>query len=115
MYARSIALIGFWLVLFVVSCAAPALSQRPQFSLALASTEKIMKVDTDLSKTNTYAESVRKDYEANLKTLVDVASVSADPAKKKDVATVADKAASLLKKFGAQVEIIPTKGTPIVY
>jgi acetylornithine deacetylase/succinyl-diaminopimelate desuccinylase-like protein len=124
MYARSIVFVGIWLVLFAASYATPAFGRQAprlevlkddQFSLALASTEKIMKVDTDLGKTNTYAESVRKDYEANLKAFVDIPSVSADPAKKHDITTVADKAVSLLKKFGAQAEIIQTKGNPIVY
>jgi len=68
-------------------------------------------IDTAMDQ---YIDSIRKDYEANLKMLVDIPSVSADPAHKKDIARAAQGAADLLKKFGAQAEIIQTNGNPVV-
>jgi acetylornithine deacetylase/succinyl-diaminopimelate desuccinylase-like protein len=74
-----------------------------------------MKVEQDLQQASAYADSVRKDYESNLKTLVDIPSVSADPAHKKDIEKLAGIAVELLKKFGAKAEIIPTNGNPVVF
>lgn len=74
-----------------------------------------MKVESDLQKAAAYAESVRKEYESKLTTLVDIPSVSADPARKKDIEKLAQVATDLLKEFGAKSEIIPTKGNPCIY
>ncbi len=62
-----------------------------------------------------YIDSIRKDYEANLKAFVDIPSVSADPAHKKDIEKMAEAALNLLKQFGAKAEIIKTNGNPVVY
>ncbi len=62
-----------------------------------------------------YISSHKSNYEQNLKMLVDIPSVSADPAHKKDVERVAQAASDLLKQFGAQSEIIKTEGNPVVY
>lgn len=73
-----------------------------------------MKVDIQSADVAKYAEQSRSSFESNLKTLVDLPSVSMDPAHKKDIDTTAQRAAALLKEFGATAEIINTKGNPVV-
>ncbi len=62
-----------------------------------------------------YIDSVRQDYEAYLKSFVDIPSVSADPTYKNDIEKMAQAALALLKKCGAKAEIIKTEGNPVVY
>jgi acetylornithine deacetylase/succinyl-diaminopimelate desuccinylase-like protein len=76
--------------------------------------EKKMTVDTNVDRLSEYATSVRSDYESALKTLVDIPSVSMDPAFKKDVLRAGEKACELLKQAGAKAEIIQTKGYPVI-
>lgn len=73
-----------------------------------------MTVDTNVDRLTEYATSQRQDYESALKTLVDIPSVSMDPAFKADVLRAAEKAAELLKKAGAKAEVVHTKGYPVV-
>jgi acetylornithine deacetylase/succinyl-diaminopimelate desuccinylase-like protein len=73
-----------------------------------------MKVESDLQQAAAYADSVRNAYESDLKTIVEIPSVSADPAHKKDIEKLAKVAADLLKQYGATAEIIPTAGNPVV-
>ncbi len=61
-----------------------------------------------------HIDSVRHDYESNLKSFVDIPSVSADPSHKQDIANMAEAAVKLLKKFGAEASIIKTEGNPVV-
>jgi acetylornithine deacetylase/succinyl-diaminopimelate desuccinylase-like protein len=61
-----------------------------------------------------YVQGVRKEYETNLKSLVDLPGVSMDPAHKADIFATADMAASLLKSKGAQAEVVTTTGYPVV-
>jgi acetylornithine deacetylase/succinyl-diaminopimelate desuccinylase-like protein len=70
------------------------------------------KIAADIDK---YIHSIRQEYETNLKTFVDIPSVSADPAHKPEIHKMAEAAISLLKKFGAKAEIIQTDGNPVVY
>ena len=74
-----------------------------------------MKAQHDLQQPALYADSVRSAYESDLKTLVEIPSVSADPAHKKDIEKLAQVAADLLKRYGATSEIISTSGNPVVY
>lgn len=62
-----------------------------------------------------YAEAQRGDYETALKSLVDIPSVSVDPAHKDDIARAAQTARALLESIGAKAEVIPTNGNPVVY
>ncbi|MBX9723716.1 MAG: M20/M25/M40 family metallo-hydrolase [Candidatus Obscuribacterales bacterium] len=66
---------------------------------------------TDL---NTYVLESRKQYESNLKELVDIPSVSADPAHKDDMIRCGKRAAELIKEMGGSAELIETKGNPVV-
>src|SRR5262249_42592419 len=62
-----------------------------------------------------YAGSVRADYEAALKLLVEIPSVSVDPAHKADIQRTADAAVALLRSIGATAEAVKTSGNPVVY
>jgi acetylornithine deacetylase/succinyl-diaminopimelate desuccinylase-like protein len=73
-----------------------------------------MKLETDLSRVATYASSIKAEYEKHLKALVDIPSVSSDPAHKPDIDKMAQAASGLLKEFGATSQIIATKGNPVV-
>jgi acetylornithine deacetylase/succinyl-diaminopimelate desuccinylase-like protein len=61
-----------------------------------------------------YTKRVRAEYETKLKSLVDIPSISFDPACKQDVLRAAEKACALLKESGASAEVIQTKGYPVV-
>lgn len=71
-----------------------------------------MNKNTDIDQ---YINSVRKSYESDLESFVNIPSVSADPAHKKDIEKMAQTAAALLKKYGAKSEIIKTNGNPVVF
>src|SRR5262249_37581915 len=62
-----------------------------------------------------YAASVRADYEAALKMLVEIPSVSVDPERKPDIQRTADAAVALLRSIGASAEAVKTSGNPVVY
>jgi len=74
-----------------------------------------MKAELDLDVVAKYASSVRAEYESALKKLVDIPSVSMDPERKGDIRKAAELASDLLKKAGAQTQIIETSGNPVVY
>ncbi len=73
-----------------------------------------MTVDISIDRLSEYATSVRSEYEAALKVLVDIPSVSMDPAFSKDVIRAGEKACELLKQAGAKAEIVQTKGYPVI-
>ena len=62
-----------------------------------------------------YAASARPEYEAALQKIVEVPSVSVDPARKGDVRRAADVAVSMLQSAGAKTTMYETKGHPIVH
>ncbi len=74
-----------------------------------------MPVDVDVDKIAQYAASSRQTYERDLKMLVDIPSVSMDPERKADIKRTAECAAKLLTDAGAAVEIIETKGNPVIF
>jgi len=73
-----------------------------------------MKVDINVADVAKYAEQSRANFEKDLKKLVDLPSVSMDPAHKKDIEKTAEEAAKMLTAFGARAEIVKTKGNPVV-
>ena len=73
-----------------------------------------MTVETKGKEINAYVTESRKSFEKHLKELVDIPSVSADPAHRKDMDRCAEKAAELLKAFGATAEILQTGGNPVI-
>lgn len=74
-----------------------------------------MKVDIDVMDVGKYADQSRASFEADLKKLVDMPSVSMDPSHKADMEATAKEAAEILKKLGATTtEVVKTKGNPVV-
>jgi acetylornithine deacetylase/succinyl-diaminopimelate desuccinylase-like protein len=61
-----------------------------------------------------FAEKNRQAFEAELKTLVEIPSVSADPAHKTDVRRCAEAAADLFYRYGGQAEVLETEGNPFI-
>lgn len=61
-----------------------------------------------------FAESHRAAFEAELKTLVEIPSISADPARKGDVRRCAEAAAELFARHGGRAEVLETEGNPLV-
>lgn len=74
-----------------------------------------MKVDGGSAELSKYVEATRSTFEASLKEMVDIPSVSMDPAHKADIKRTADRAVQLLQSIGAYAEAIPTVGNPVVY
>ncbi len=62
-----------------------------------------------------FAQEQRATFEKELKTLVEIPSVSADPAKAGDVRRCAEAAKSLFERFGGKAEILETKGNPLIH
>jgi len=61
-----------------------------------------------------YAAAERGVFETTLRELVEIPTVSVDPAHKDDCARGAEYAAGLVRRLGGEATIIPTKGHPIV-
>lgn len=61
-----------------------------------------------------YATGIRADYEKHLRELVEIPTVSADPARAADVARGASAAAALLRRLGVAASVEPTGGHPLV-
>jgi acetylornithine deacetylase/succinyl-diaminopimelate desuccinylase-like protein len=81
---------------------------------AKAIPEGKMKVVIDAADINKYVETSRTSFESDLKRLVDIPSVSMDPAHRGDIDKLAHAAVELLKSYGATAELVRTKGNPVV-
>lgn len=68
-----------------------------------------------LADLKAYADAQRGRFEALLKEFVEIPSVSMDPARKQDVAKMADVAARTLTAFGFESKVLPTPGNPLVF
>ncbi len=62
-----------------------------------------------------FAEARRTDFEAWLRELVEIPTVSADPARRGDVRRGAEAACARLRAAGAEAEVLDTGGHPLVY
>ncbi|MDE3246071.1 MAG: M20/M25/M40 family metallo-hydrolase [Acidobacteriota bacterium] len=62
-----------------------------------------------------FAEDHREAFEAELRVLVEIPSVSADPARAGDVRRCAEAAKNLFERHGAQAEILETDGNPFIH
>jgi len=62
-----------------------------------------------------HARAKRPEFEAILKKIVEIPSVSVEPNRKGEVHRAAEYAVSLLQSFGAKATLYETKGHPIVY
>lgn len=62
-----------------------------------------------------FARRERNAFESTLKDLVEIPTVSSEPAHAGDIRRCADRAARLIKEFGGEPSIIETAGNPIVH
>ncbi|HVS30938.1 MAG TPA: M20/M25/M40 family metallo-hydrolase [Thermoanaerobaculia bacterium] len=62
-----------------------------------------------------FADRERSAFESKLQQLVEIPSVSADPAHKNDIRRCADAAAQTIREFGGEARLINTPGNPIVH
>ena len=62
-----------------------------------------------------FAAAHRAAFEAELKTLVEIPSVSADPTRAGDVRRCAEAAVSLFERHGGKAEILETDGNPLIH
>ena len=62
-----------------------------------------------------FAKESRWDFEMELKALVEIPSISADPAHQGDVRRVAEAARSLFERHGGRAEILETSGNPLIH
>jgi acetylornithine deacetylase/succinyl-diaminopimelate desuccinylase-like protein len=72
-------------------------------------------IELDIAHIEKYIAGSKQAYEADLKKLVDIPSVSMDPERQGDILKTAETACAYLKSIGANAEIIKTKGNPIVF
>src|SRR5579883_2615460 len=68
-----------------------------------------------IDRVDAYLEAHRGDFEEQLKALIRIPSVSAQPAHNDDTRRAAEFIRDDLKGMGLDAELIPTKGHPIVY
>jgi acetylornithine deacetylase/succinyl-diaminopimelate desuccinylase-like protein len=62
-----------------------------------------------------FASESRAIFEAELKTLVEIPSISADPSHQPDVRRVAEAARALFERHGGKAEILETSGNPLIH
>lgn len=61
-----------------------------------------------------YVDGCREEFEKHLKKLVEIPSISMDPAHKKDMDRCAKAAAAMIKAFGGKAKVKKTAGFPVV-
>ncbi|MEO8033070.1 MAG: M20/M25/M40 family metallo-hydrolase, partial [Acidobacteriota bacterium] len=69
----------------------------------------------DKSSLTAFAARERERFEATLKELVEIPTVSADPTRKDDIRRCAERAVQLVREFGGVAQIFETAGNPIVH
>src|SRR5262249_8797198 len=68
-----------------------------------------MKTDID-----TYTKSAQPEFEAKLREWVEIPTISAEPEHKTDIERGAAAAVQYLRSLGAEAEVVPTPGNPVV-
>jgi acetylornithine deacetylase/succinyl-diaminopimelate desuccinylase-like protein len=69
----------------------------------------------DKKELTRWAAAHRADFEATLKELVEMPSVSADPDRANDIRRGADFAANKIREFGGEASVLETAGNPLVH
>lgn len=64
---------------------------------------------------NQFVQQIRPRFEAALKEMVEIPTVSAEPERRADMHRGAEAAARLIREYGGQAEIVQTKGNPIIF
>ncbi|HEU4403122.1 MAG TPA: M20/M25/M40 family metallo-hydrolase [Candidatus Polarisedimenticolia bacterium] len=68
----------------------------------------------DPQKIESYLKGARERFEDRLAHLVEIPTISMDPARRPDIERGAQAAADLLRECGAVAEVVPTSGNPVV-
>ena len=68
----------------------------------------------DLEALRAFAEIQRPAFETELRTLVEIPSVSSDPERAGDIRRCAEAAADLFRRYGADAVILETEGNPLI-
>jgi acetylornithine deacetylase/succinyl-diaminopimelate desuccinylase-like protein len=74
-----------------------------------------MKLEVQGKQLEEYIKDCRGEFETRLKKLVDIPSVSMDPARKEDMQRCAEAASEMLRESGFRAEIIQTPRHPVVF
>src|SRR5215510_12013261 len=61
-----------------------------------------------------YVESSQEEFEAKLREWVEIPTISAEPEHRPDIDRGAQAAVQYLRLLGAQAEVVPTPGNPVV-
>jgi acetylornithine deacetylase/succinyl-diaminopimelate desuccinylase-like protein len=69
----------------------------------------------DKKSLSSFAESQRAAFESALREIVEIPSVSAEPAHAADIRRCADRAANLIRQQGGVAEVLETPGNPLVF
>lgn len=72
-------------------------------------------MNVDKKSLAAWAAQERSHFEDTLKQFVEIPSVSADPAREKDIRRCADAAAQLIRDFGGEAKILETGGHPMIH
>jgi len=75
---------------------------------------RAMAGDLDSKALDRFVSTSRADYEAELKRLVEIPTISMEPAHQRDITRGAKAAAQAIRRWGGTAEVIPTKGNPVV-
>jgi acetylornithine deacetylase/succinyl-diaminopimelate desuccinylase-like protein len=62
-----------------------------------------------------FAEETRAAFETNLKTMVEIPSISSSPEHKRECFRIAEAAKALIESVGGKADVLDTPGTPIVH
>src|SRR3954470_15990779 len=69
----------------------------------------------DKSSLTAFAKRERERFEAKLKEFVEIPSVSSEPARQGDIRRCAETAATTIREYGGEADILETAGNPIVH
>ncbi len=68
----------------------------------------------DPQKIDAYLRNVRERFESRLAQMVEIPTISMDPAHHEDIRRGAEAAAGLIRECGGTAEVVPTSGNPVV-
>jgi acetylornithine deacetylase/succinyl-diaminopimelate desuccinylase-like protein len=100
---------------FLIFLASTTRLEVDESAVEIASEEDPTMTEKTRDQLRTFAEAHRSAFERDLKTLVEIPSISASPAHENDMRRCAEAAKAILESAGAKAEILETPGQPLVY
>lgn len=85
---------------------------RPETARPMATRPQATRPDGQ--RIQAYLDRIRGQFEDRLGQMVEIPTVSMDPAHKQDIARGAEAAATLIQECGGRAEVVPTSGNPVV-